>query len=892
MAGALVTDGWGGNALVKAADGGHTEIVKMLLDARVGIDVERFRGPDALFNAVNRGHSDIVKMLLAVEVSPFFSGRHGDTPLMVAAKNGFIDIVRLLVPHGKTLLDSSNVQGKTALSLAVEHKHVEIASLLIDAGADLQCRPHARKPYNLVNMAIESDSVELTRMLLAAKALPDANASDETPLLVYASRRSDPEIVKEILNIFPNTEVKDAKGKTAIARALEAQRLETVTMLAAAGADANVFTAGWEYETPLLLAVDSRDVAAVQTLIEAGAHVNMADRAGHTAMSCAVRNGNLDVIRTLIAAKADLEYRYKKGETVLMRVVSFGRIETVNALISAGADVNARDDSYAPVLSYADCAEKVDVLIAACADIHARDRYGCTPLMAAAKYRLADVVDALLLAGADINEKSLSGMSPLLFSLQPNRREVFPDDDLVKALLSAKANVHDVNDEGDGAILLAVGFPSITVDVMITLLRAGAKVNLRNHKGITALMRAVLSNSAIVYTMLLSHGADLDVRDNDGETALVKATMRGLTNAANVLLSAGAQWDSHHPREMNAFVTLCKGLLHNIQHFASNFIAWEDGDEVNAAPKKGVPVDDPLKLIESLIDAEADVNPKAIVSDTPLTAAAGEANVPRWIVRKLIQARAHVDARNVRGETALIAAARVENHGALEQLLEAKANVNMMDFMNTTALKHAVDNEDMEILQMLVAAGAQAEMGYSPSVSPLLQALRKPEMVRLLLDGKADVQKLVRADTKPLKNVMMRKKLDVFKLLVEAGLDLSQSTIQAADFLNMAVEKDNALLLHLLIDAKAPVDAVNPYKTSQTPLMTALMTRAESFSYGTVDTLIKAGARIDACVSDEGTTALMCLNLLQKPHLLTCVLCDLCRQTGYLEPLDKMEDRG
>ena len=79
------------------------------------------------------------------------------------------------------------------------------------------------------------------------------------------------------------------------------------------------------------------------------------------------------------------------------------------------------------------------------------------------------------------------------------------------------------------------------------LLAAGAEVDAKDEKGVTALMYASAEGYAQSVEALLDAGADVDAQANDGLTALM-VVARGNTEIARALLDAGADVDARTQR--------------------------------------------------------------------------------------------------------------------------------------------------------------------------------------------------------------------------------------------------------------------------------------------------------------------------------------------------------
>ena len=202
--------------LIKAAAIGCREIVVMLLEKKIDINQEEPRQKfNALSKAAERNHSEIVKILLTAGANANYANVFGVTPLMIAAQKGNIDIVSMLVAGGADV-NAKSLINQTALLCALDYGQSNIASYLIDSGANVSdLDKYNRSTLMLAATIGDSNIVEL----LVEKGV-DMNLQNEKKqsAAVIAQAKKFDNIVNFLVNsgadttglVFPDTTSTDS----------------------------------------------------------------------------------------------------------------------------------------------------------------------------------------------------------------------------------------------------------------------------------------------------------------------------------------------------------------------------------------------------------------------------------------------------------------------------------------------------------------------------------------------------------------------------------------------------------------------------------------------------------------------------------------------------------
>jgi ankyrin repeat protein len=95
-------------------------------------------------------------------------------------------------------------------------------------------------------------------------------------------------------------------------------------------------------DTQLLEAAKAGDAAAVQQLLQKGAHIEAKDDYGDTALIVAAEKGHSDVVKLLLEKGANIEAKNEVGATALIMAAAYGKTDMVKLLLEKGANFNAK----------------------------------------------------------------------------------------------------------------------------------------------------------------------------------------------------------------------------------------------------------------------------------------------------------------------------------------------------------------------------------------------------------------------------------------------------------------------------------------------------------------------------------------------------------------------
>ena len=452
----------------------------------------------------------------------------GDTRLVEAARQQDLQAARALVHQVD--VNAAPVNGATALHWAAHWDNLELAHVLLQAGAD----PSLANDYGVTSLwlACTNGSVHMVRALLDAGANPWARLATGESVLMTASRTGNVDVVRLLLSAGADPNVtEDYRGQTALMWAIAEGHHPIVRALLDAGADVHARTKA------------ERDVSAV------GAPKS---RGGSTPLIFAARRGDIAVAELLVSRGARInETPADDGSTPLLVATVRGHVELAEWLLQRGADPNVAAAGYTPLHWAVGVWESLVTDYALEGDEEWKNLKGIPT--EEQRVRLAR---ALLAHGADPNARVTGsiprfgggnngggsgnraierGATPYLIAAMSGEAK------LMRLLAAARADTKfrggDDRARGSGAegtgvtaLLAAAGqghTPGIStvpearhLEAVKAALELGADVNETNALGFTALHAAVYVGFANIIEFLAAQGANVNQADERGRTPL------------------------------------------------------------------------------------------------------------------------------------------------------------------------------------------------------------------------------------------------------------------------------------------------------------------------------------------------------------------------------------
>ena len=378
-------------------------LAKILIENNADINNLCDSSWSSLHLAIKRSLIDVVCLLLE-------NGAKIDkTALTVAVQFGKPEVCKLILSKDNLTNFKPNPKSPSLLHLAVEKQCLKTIQILIDLGAEVNCKDD--KGVTPLYKAIVNYNREIVSLLIENGA--DINAttiSGISPLHISVGN-FDPnlKITRMLLQKGANVMAVDKSGKTPFELAVAINNKPLMNLFLNHGAIDDLKR---NIKISLIEAVKGGYEGITKYLINQGANVNAKDDHGYFPLHIAVAYKFKEIAGILIRNGASIDALHDDGRSALHYTVYQKDANMTEFLIMNGANVNVRHlHNFATPLHYAvffnGDIEISKLLIQNGAEIDAKTPHvGVTPLMMAMIKGLDNMAKILIQNGASTNIKT------------------------------------------------------------------------------------------------------------------------------------------------------------------------------------------------------------------------------------------------------------------------------------------------------------------------------------------------------------------------------------------------------------------------------------------------------------------------------------------------------
>ena len=385
----------GNNALHLAAESGHTEVVKQIVEyGQTSLNILTLEN--------KKGETPLELILLKPNLT---SGHRiiAENLFRAGANKGSLNRTEIQWFIQKGLnIDTTDPHGNTALHLAAESGHTDVVSSLLEKGANVDLKTNDNKtPLDLVLGKAKKPTTRLTEgdRFIAINLFQ--KAAINRSLTNKQIRAFKTFINKDMKGEKRNKDMKGEKRNNALHLAAEFGHTEVVKQIieynSQSQASLNILTLeNKDGDTPLELILRKSNLTEgdrfiAENLFRAGAEKGSLNRTE---------------IHMFIQKGLNIHTEDKNGDTPLELILRKPNLTEGDEFIAKELFREAAKDGSLN-------RTQIQSFIQKELDIDTKDQYGKTPLYLAAKYGHTNVVSSLLEKGANVKTKDQYGKTPL-----------------------------------------------------------------------------------------------------------------------------------------------------------------------------------------------------------------------------------------------------------------------------------------------------------------------------------------------------------------------------------------------------------------------------------------------------------------------------------------------
>lgn len=346
-----------------------------------------------LLLAINTGNAEIVEALIQAGADTKIAVSADNPPLDLAAKKNNVRMAKAI------LAADPKAPQRAAIRYAAQWDNLEMVSLLLKAGADVNAKTCEKKELGAFDVACMVGNQKVIDLLFPHADLTNINFNcysaahyGHAHLVEYLLERGadvnhlthDSSLMEtasyngheNVVEVLKKYKVNMENSADALIHAIIQKNLDMVNLQLVSGADPNRPNANGG--TPMEAAFSRGTPEIAEALLKAGAILS------EEIVYMAAADGRLDFLRIFLEYGANInEMSAQEQETPLHAAIREGHITTAEFLIKKGADINAfseeADSRPLDIACIYDNKECIHLLLAAGADVNLVDANGLGP---------------------------------------------------------------------------------------------------------------------------------------------------------------------------------------------------------------------------------------------------------------------------------------------------------------------------------------------------------------------------------------------------------------------------------------------------------------------------------------------------------------------------------
>ncbi|MCH2228896.1 MAG: ankyrin repeat domain-containing protein [Crocinitomicaceae bacterium] len=503
----------------------------------------------------------------------------------------------------------------------------------------------------------------------------------------------------------------------------------------------------FDEKSEIQLAIESKSVRRVQTLINNGLDINEKCSTFDTPIDIAVKGNNLEMTKFLISIGAQdnntMNHAAENNNMTMVKLLTESNFAFGSSLIYAAENNNKTMVQY-----LVDSGSKINIKQKRKSGLFSR--YYVSPIGFAVKNNNLEMTEYFISKGGSIqkaidecfNQQKntiLKSLIPKYDNLDQLLAEAFlmTNTEMITYILNEGADINYKDDQGNTLLHTSAKEANIKNAKMLVE-QYNANIEAKNLHGVTPLMLAASSKNILVTNYLIAKGAEVNEIDGKGETALFYSLGNRSLHNFTTLLNHGA--DPNIKSSNNTTLLLSAAKQNQVQ--AMNYLLDNNADifaendqKENAFPYVVTNQNRNFNLVDRFLDAGADINSRGTrYYKSLMFLAIDQENLER--IKELHARGANIDPRDNEGNRA-----DVHDTEIIMYLIENGAEINALDDRHDSYMCIAVKENDLELAHYLISNEIDVNQNCYFTEPPLVKAIESENitLVKFLIDNEADI---------------------------------------------------------------------------------------------------------------------------------------------------------